>query len=373
MNEAALFFDNDAQIVRCTGNWTLAGIEALTFRQGKLNMPEGMKLAVCCDDVEKMDSAGALLLHRFINKLTQKGNTLSDVIASEKVTKLLTLIAKKTHGESVPSKGNKYSRDFLFFVGEETHRKIKQCDGFIILIGELVVRFFYAITHPKRFEFPSILRIIELSGFQALPILALLSFLVGVVLAYQMGIQLETYGANIYIVYFTGVANLREFSPLITAIIVAGRSSSSFTAQIGSMKINEEIDALSTMGLAPIELLIMPKIIGMFLAFPLLVFWSDLFSTFGSMVMAKFMLDVHYIDYINRFKETLGVKQYLLGLSKAPVFSLLIALVGCYQGLQVKGSSESIGLLTTKSVVQSIFLIIIADAGFSMLFSWLKV
>lgn len=373
MTDAALYIDMEKEQVRCTGDWTLDGIESLAKKAHTLTSMKGLGLTVHADDVQRIDSAGALLLHRLLNNLIQQGNSLTDVIAPEKVKKMLTLVARKTHDQVVPEQAKRYSRDFLAFIGEESHRKIRQCDGFVILIGELVTRFMAALAQPRRFELPSVVRIIDLSGLRALPIIGLLSFLVGIVLAYQMGIQLESYGANIYIVDITGMANLREFSPLITAIIVAGRSSSSFTAQLGSMKINEEIDALSTMGFAPIELLIMPKIIGMFIAFPLLVFWSDLFATFGSMVMSKFMLDVHFWDFIQRFKEHVGLKQYLVGLSKAPVFALLVSLVGCYQGLQVKGSSDSIGLLTTKSVVQAIFLIIVADAGFSVLYSWLKV
>lgn len=373
MTDATLFYDSDKEMLCCSGDWTLSGITALVKNRTQFKSPNNKQFFVDVNEIEGMDSAGALLLHQMMTLVLEQGNTISEVQAPDYVTKLLTLVAKKTHGTAVPPVPQDYSRRVLYFLGKETHNKVKQLDGFIILVGELFVRFGHALRRPRRFELPSIVRIIELGGFQALPILGLLSFLIGVVLAYQMGTQLESYGANIYIVNLTGLANLREFGPLVTAIIVAGRSSSSFTAQLGTMKINEEIDALNVMGLAPTELLIMPKIIGMFIAFPLLVFWSDLFATFGSMVMSRIMLDVSYIDYINRFKEVLGAKQFLLGLSKAPVFALLIAMVGCYQGLQVKGSSESVGLLTTKSVVQALFLIIIADALFSVLFNWLKV
>ena len=211
----------------------------------------------------------------------------------------------------------------------------------------------------------------ELVGLQALPIVALLACLIGVVLTYQMGLQLKTYGANIYIVYLTGMALQREFAPLITAIIVAGRTSSAFTAQLGSMKVNEELDALTIMGIPPTELLVLPKIIALFLVFPILIFWADVFGTIGSMIMSKFMLNVGYLEFIQRLKESLGVKQYFLGLAKAPVFSMIIALVGCYQGFLVKGSANSVGLSTTKSVVQAIFLIIVADSIFSVVYSWL--
>jgi len=203
--------------------------------------------------------------------------------------------------------------------------------------------------------------------------LALLSFLIGVVLAYQMGLQLKTYGANVYIAYLTGLAVVREFGPLITAIIVAGRTSSSFTAQIGTMKVKEEIDALKTMGLSVTERIVLPKVLGLLIVFPLLVFWSDLFGILGSMVVSKSMLDVGHIEYLSRLKQEVGVEEYWVGLSKAPVFAILIAIVGCYQGFLVSSSADSVGARTTMSVVQALFLIIIADAVFSIYYSWMGI
>jgi phospholipid/cholesterol/gamma-HCH transport system permease protein len=198
-----------------------------------------------------------------------------------------------------------------------------------------------------------------------------LSFLIGVVLAYQMGLQLETYGANAFIAYLSGMAIFREFAPLITAIIVAGRTSSAFTAQIGSMKIHEEIDALITMGLSPTELLVLPKVLGLLFVLPLVVFWADVFSILGSMVMSKFMLHVSYYEFLTRLKLEVGTQQLMLGLFKAPAFALLIALVGCFQGFRVETNADSIGSQTTKSVVQALFLIIITDAVYSVIYSWL--
>jgi len=185
-----------------------------------------------------------------------------------------------------------------------------------------------------------------------------------------MGLQLETYGANAFIAYLSGMAVFREFAPLITAIIVAGRTSSAFTAQLGSMKINEEIDALYTMGLSPTELLVVPKVIGLLLVFPLLIFWSDVFGILGAMLMAKSMLDIGYYDFLTRVQDSVGLSQLLLGLYKAPAFAILIALVGCYQGFRVQANADSVGSQTTKSVVQALFLIIITDAIYSIIYSW---
>lgn len=231
-------------------------------------------------------------------------------------------------------------------------------------------KIFEAFGYWRRFQLPSIVSNINSAGIQALPIVGLLAFLIGIVLAYQMGLQLQTYGANIFIAYLSGLAIFREFGPLITAIIVAGRTSSAFTAQIGSMKINEEVDALKTMGLSPTELLVMPKVLALLFVFPLLIFWADLFSILGALYMSKWMLNVSYSDFLLRLKDTVGLDQLMLGLYKAPAFALLISLVGCFQGFRVE--ADTIGSQTTKSVVQALFLIIIADAIYSIIYSWLN-
>jgi phospholipid/cholesterol/gamma-HCH transport system permease protein len=187
-----------------------------------------------------------------------------------------------------------------------------------------------------------------------------------------MGIQLQTYGANAFIAYLCTMAIFREFGPLITAIIIAGRTSSAFTAQLGSMKINEEVDALETMGLSPTELLVMPKVIGLCIAFPLVVFWSDFFSLIGAMIMSKAQLGISYADFLQKVRESVGLKHLMLGLYKAPAFALIISLVGCFQGFCVEPTADSVGRQTTKSVVQSLFLIIIADATYTVIYSWME-
>lgn len=264
------------------------------------------------------------------------------------------------------------SQSLLYYIGKESWHKLTQAKDFIKLLGELSIKLVESFAH-QRFQLTSIASNIESAGIKALPIIALLAFLIGVVLAYQMGLQLKTYGANIFIAYLSGMALFREFSPLITAIIVAGRTSSAFTAQIGSMKINEEIDALHTMGLSPTELLVIPKVLGLLLVFPLLIFFADIFSILGAMFMSKLMLTVSYHDFLARLKESVGIKQFMLGIYKAPVFAIIVALVGCFQGFLVESSADSIGSQTTKSVVQALFLIIIADAIFSIIYSWIGV
>ncbi len=369
---AQLTFNENTGYLTCTGDWTLNMVESLRLQWKRLPINAVEALVIDAASIKRIDSAGGLFLHQLIDRLRLQGVEVTDCNASLNVKSMLKMIAT-LHNARALSDITKTKRSWLYLLGEASHSKWLQCIGLMQLIGELVVRFSRALLDFRRFHFKNIMDVMEHAGLRALPILALLSALIGVVLTYQMGLQLKNYGANIYIVYYSGIALQREFAPLITAIIVAGRTSSAFTAQLGSMKVNEEIDALVTMGLAPTELLVLPKVIGLLIVFPMLIFWADIFGTLGSMVMSKLTMDVDYLAYLLYLKKSLGVNEYLLGLIKAPVFALIIALVGCYQGFLVKGSANSVGLSTTKSVVQAIFLIIVADAIFSFIYSGLGV
>ncbi|MCE3043659.1 ABC transporter permease [Legionella sp. 16cNR16C] len=370
LSDAGLKYDEEHQRYECTGSWTVSTLNGFIEAVQKEKLPESDSLRINGKQLKHFDSAGALALHNFILFLKQHNKKAELEDFNTQQSELLKLIAEKQEVldfQVPPAK----PQPILEMIGQETIHKINQADGFIILLGDLSTKLFEAFGQWRRFQFPSIVSIIDSAGIKALPIVALLSFLIGVVLAYQMGLQLQTYGANIFIAYLSGMAIFREFAPLITAIIVAGRTSSAFTAQIGSMKINEEIDALYTMGLSPTELLVMPKVIGLLIVFPLLIFWSDVFSVFGAMFMSKWMLGVNHFDYLARLKDSVGLSQLMLGLYKAPAFAFLIALVGCFQGFQVESSADSVGSQTTKSVVQALFLIIIADAVFSVVYSWM--
>ncbi len=335
------------------------------------SIPSNSKIEIDAE-ITQFDSAAALFLFNFIATLKEQDNSLTLNNFTQQQQDLLSLIEDKKSilNYSPPPPERK---GLLHNIGEETMHKLDQGQGLIIMVGDLSDKILKAFYYFRRFHFPSIVSTIYNTGVTALPIIGLLSFLIGVVLAYQMGLQLETYGANIFIAYLSGMAIFREFSPLITAIIVAGRTSSAFTAQIGSMKINEEIDALYTMGLSPTELLVLPKVVGLLIVFPLLIFWSVLFSTIGAMIMSKTMLHVGYSDFLSRLQDSVGFKQLELGLYKAPTFAILIAIVGCFQGMCVQANADSVGKQTTKSVVQALFLIIVADAIYSVIYSWLDI
>jgi phospholipid/cholesterol/gamma-HCH transport system permease protein len=363
-------FDKDNQRYHCQGSWSILNVGKLTQEFNLLTAPKGKTLEISGALLTQFDSAGALALSQYIDQLKHHKNQVALTDFKPQQRDLLALIENNRDSLHYHPPTIEH-HNLAYQIGEETTKKLHQIDGLIILVGSLSDKLFAAFAQWRRFQFPSIIKNIQTTGIQALPIIALLSFLIGVVLAYQMGLQLESYGASIFIAYLSGMAIFREFAPLITAIIVAGRTSSAFTAQIGSMKINEEIDALNTMGLSPIELIVIPKVLGLLIIFPLLIFWSDVFSTLGAMMMSKFMLHVGYLDFVTRLRDSVGLKQMMLGLYKAPAFAILIALVGCFQGFQVQLNADSVGSQTTKSVVQALFLIIIADAFFSVVFSWL--
>ncbi|STX29803.1 putative ABC transport system permease [Legionella beliardensis] len=367
---AKLVFDEEQNCYQCQGSWSIINLDEL-----RNNLNPHLKsdtIVISGAKLDYFDSAGALTLHDFVRSLKEQGKSVKLIDFSKQQKALLKLIDDKQEIITYKTPAGHHN-NFLYRTGQETVKKLQQTTGFIALVGDLAVKLLEALRQWRRFRLPSIASNIDTTGIQALPIIALLSCLIGVVLAYQMGLQLQTYGANNFIAYLSGMAIFREFSPLITAIIVAGRTSSAFTAQIGSMKINEEVDAILTMGLSPTELLVVPKVIALLIVFPLLIFWSDFFSILGAMVMSKWKLNIGYYDFLVRLKESVGVKQLLLGLYKAPAFALITSLVGCFQGFLVQSNADSIGTQTTKSVVQALFLIIVADAIFSILYSWMGV
>lgn len=238
-------------------------------------------------------------------------------------------------------------------------------------IGEIATVIAKSIMEPKRIRWRPILFNIRSAGFDALPIVGLLSFLLGVVVAYQGAGQLRQYGANIFVADLVGLSMLREFSPLITAIIIAGRSGSAYAAQIGTMVVTEEIDAMRTLGISPQEMLVLPKLIALIIALPLLTVFADVLGVFGGMLMASQQLDVGFVEFLDRFVKAVSPTAFMVGVGKAPVFAAIIAIVGCFQGFKTKGGADSVGNQTTRSVVQSIFLVIVADALFSIAFSML--
>ena len=236
-------------------------------------------------------------------------------------------------------------------------------------LGALVLALGRMVRHPGRFRWTSLIRQIELAGVGALPIVGLMSFLIGIVIAQQGAVQLRQFGAEIYTVNLTGRLSMRELGVLMTAIMFAGRSGSAFAAQIGTMKLTEEVDAMRTIGVAPIDALVLPRIVASLLIMPLLGFYAALLSIVGGAFISMFALDIPFMTFISRIREVVPQHDMWVGLVKAPVFGLIVAVAGCYQGMRVHGNSEEVGLKTTIAVVQAIFAVIVLDAFFAVFFT----
>lgn len=254
-------------------------------------------------------------------------------------------------------------------MGQSSYAALAQAYALLGFLGESAMALAGWLTHPARVRWRPILFNLRSGGFDALPIVGTLSFLLGIVVAYQGADQLRQYGANIFVADLVGLSMLREFAPLMTAIIIAGRSGSAYAAQIGTMSVTQEIDAMRTIGIAPLEMLVLPKVLALMIALPLLTVFADVLGVAGGMLMARAQLGVGFNEFLERFSKAVSVTSYLVGVGKAPVFAAIIVLVGCFQGFRTRGGADSVGAQTTRAVVQSIFLVIVADALFSVAFS----
>ncbi len=345
--------------LRCAGLWTVAGIEAARLP------PEGVASRVDAAAIAALDTCGALLLL----KLAAPGARW-DGLRPEHAALLELVRAHRLPAEAGPPAREENP---LAQLGRAVTEHARGLGELLAFIGEASAALGRALLAPRRLRWKPVLANLETAGFEALPIVGLLAFLMGVVIAYQGGMQLRLYGANIFIVELVGLTMLREMAVLMTAIIVAGRTGSAYAAQIGTMCVTEEVDALRTIGIRPMELLVLPKMLALMVALPLLTVFADILGVLGGMATALLLLDVSFTEFLDRLPRAVPVRHFFVGLGKAPVFAALIALVGCFQGFQVRGGAEAVGRQTTQSVVQAIFLVMVADAAFSVLFSWLKI
>ncbi len=306
-------------------------------------------------DIEKIDT----LFLGYLIKTKKKLN------ATNRQEELINIVKLNWESEK-EEKGSSLS--FFESVGKGTIDRLKEFYLFLCFIGEIFLNSVKIILNPKRIRIKSILYDIEIMGFNAIPILATISFLVGVVIAYHGSVRLKQFGANIFVVDLVGISFLRELGPLLVAIIMAGRSASSYTAQIGIMNVTEEIDVIRTMGIDPLDVLVFPKLVSMFIVFPLLIVLSDILGILGGIVVGKLALDVTLSDFLLRLHHAISIKTFLSGILKAPAFAFLVASIGSFKGFRTQKNVESIGKSVTISVVDSIFAVIIADAIFSILF-----
>ena len=320
------------------------------------------------------DTAGAWLVRRTLSDLQGRGVAIELRGLPDTYLPLLRVVeaAEKGSGEH-RSPFDNYWRAMIERVGQATVEFGSEARALLIFYGMTILGYLAVLRRPRSLRMVSLVNQIEQSGLNAIPIVCLLSFLIGIVIAYVGADQLRRFGAEIFTVNLLGVIMLREIGVLLTAIMIAGRSGSAFTAQIGTMQVNEEIDAMRTLGLDPTEVLVLPRVNGLLITLPILAFLSNGAGLLGGAVMATAVLDVTFVQFIHQLQSVVTLNHFFVGMIKAPVFAFIIAIVGCYEGMRVSGSAESVGRMTTKSVVTSIFLVIIADAVFSILFSALEV
>ncbi|WP_439886635.1 MlaE family ABC transporter permease [Pseudomonas sp. MBLB4123] len=347
------------------GDWTLAHYAALEPQvralRGSLRAPTSV---VELEDLGALDTAGAALLVELLGsqRLEELASTALGLAAERRA--LLQAVGRAMAGVAPPRTTRRPStlRELLGHIGEAVEGLWQLAVALLGFIGLTLASIVTLLPHPRRWRLTALAAHLEQSGLNALPIVALLTFLVGAVVAFLGATVLAGYGASLYTVNLVAFSFLREFGVLLTAILMAGRTASAFTAQIGAMQANEEIDAIRTLGLSPLELLVLPRVFALLIALPILTFVAMLSGILGGAVVCALALDIGPTMYLAILQENIALRHFLVGMAKAPLFAFLIAVIGCLEGFKVTGSTQSVGERTTSSVVQSIFVVILLDA-----------
>lgn len=358
------------------GEWITDEAASLDSTLKELDSESGRDVEIDGSAIRRLDSAGAWLLVRTKRDAQNRGKRVVGFSYPPQYAPLIEALEHELKLNPVAMRPNRPLFDLLERLGRGTMHVLDQGYGMLGFLGRITVEAGEAIIRPDReLPWPAFVNQIEETGVTALPILGLLSLLLGIVLAYQGADQLRRFGAEVFTVNLVGISILREVGCLITAIIVAGRSGSAFTAQIGTMKLNQEIDAMEAIGLNTVEVLVLPRLLGLVIAMPFLTLYANIMGLIGGAIMCYFDLGLTVPAYMRQLHDAITYNSWTfwLGLIKAPVFAFLIALVGCFEGLRVEGNAGSVGRLTTRSVVESIFLVIVFDAGFSIMFSVLGI
>ena len=358
----------DGYMIHCRGAWTLPNLVQLERQIQTLRWPDVSDVEFDTEDVTAMDTGGALLLQRCLRSIPHNGPGSAPRGLQPEFADLLQKVQMQwpRPEQGAVAHGTSWAESLTRVVQSRQAAASRA----LAFIGESTIAFGRALVHPCSIRWRALLRFVELDGVRALPITGLLTFLVGIVIAYQGAEQLRKFGTNIFIVDLVGISLLREIAPLIVAILIAGRSGSAYTAEIGTMKVTEELDAVRTLGISPMNLLVLPRALALVIALPLLTVYADAVGVFGGMLIALGELNVSFVEFIARFDEAVPVRHFLIGLGKAPFFAAIIALVGCYQGFQIRGGVDDVGRHTTISVVQGIFMVIVFDAICSILLNW---
>jgi len=360
--------DASGRIV-ATGDWTLASAPALGERISQLKRQRSASAAVDASGISRLDTMGAGWL---LDLAGEKAAEIAGLDAGRRALVDAVAKAQSEASEKLPPQPSGII-EVLARTGRGVEAMWHDAVALVGFIGLMLATIARVLPNPRRWRPTSLFFHIEQTGLDAVPIVALLSFLVGAVVAFLGATILRDFGASVYTVELIGYSFLREFGVLLTAIMIAGRSGSAFTAQIGSMKSREEIDAIRTLGLDPVEVLVLPRALALLVSMPILTFIAMLAGIFGGAMVCVFSLDISPGMFLQRFHDTASVRHFWVGMSKAPVFAFLIAAIGCLEGFKVSGSAESVGEHTTSSVVQSIFVVILIDAMAAIFFMELDV
>ncbi len=348
-------------VLEVSGTWTVFSIRAL---KGRKKAARATARTIDASKVDRLDTAGVIE----ILDLAGGGKDTQVKTGDDKHAELFKVVQSNLAEEKTPAHHVNWIVHWLDEAGHSFIHVGRQLIDMCEFLGEIIFVFVEACLHPTRFRPNAVVRQMYEVWVKALLIVGVLCFLIGVVIAYQGVQQLRQFGAETFTVEAVGIGMFRELGVLLTAIIVAGRSGSAFTAQIGTMQVNQEVDAMRTIGLNPIEWLVLPRILALVISMPLLAFWGDMAGLLGGAVACTFYLDFTFVQFFDRLRDTVGPWNFYTGMIKAPVFGLIIAAIGCFEGLQVSGSAESVVQLTTRSVVEAIFCVIVLDAVFSIIF-----
>jgi len=351
------------------GAWTINNVASLENAMRGISADAGARVVLDVTDVAPIDTSGAWLIQKTRRELMQRGATVEVVGASANAQRLMNAVEfeKTVQGEPLPRQNPVFI--LLDRIGRAVAGIGQDLVGQAVILGGIVRGLMRGIVQPSRLRLTSIVFHLDRTGLQAVPIMFLMSFLIGGIIAQQSIFQLRFFGAEVYVVDLVGILVLRELGVLLTAIMLAGRSGSAYTAEIGSMKMREEIDALQVIGLDPNEVLIMPRILALVLALPLLTFLADMSALIGGAVVSLLYANMPIETFIDRLRDGVGFNTLMVGLIKAPFMGLIVGLIAAAEGLKVEGSAESLGRQTTASVVKAIFSVIVADGLFAMFFA----
>jgi phospholipid/cholesterol/gamma-HCH transport system permease protein len=363
----------DEVSVALGGRWTAERAPAVEQEVAALLEAVGRAQRVIIDlsRVERLDTLGAWVLDRTRHELGGHGMQADFIGARAEHRILLDEVAYRGF-QKQPAQKRSGIIDFLAEVGESMVNAGRDVAKGTSFLGEVVAALIRVILVPRRFRFPSLVHQLELVAFRGVPIIALISFLVGCIVAQQGIFQLQRFGATAFVVNLVGILTLRELGVLLTSIMIAGRSGSAFTAEIGSMKMREEIDALRVMGLDPVEVLVLPRILALVIGLPILTFISSMAALFGGGLVAWIYGGISPDAYLTRLQQAISISSFMVGLIKAPFMALVIGLIASLEGLAVQGSAESLGRQVTSSVVKSIFMVIVVDGLFAMFFAAIR-